>query len=254
MAPRIDTNVPTTNGRTSARKAHEVVADQLRQQIVSGELTEGQRLPPEEELTAQFGVARTTLREALRVLESQGLIAIKRGRGGGPLVTHPSVEPIAMALAVTLQIQGTTTGDLDTARQLIEPQIAGRLAADHTDADLATLEHAVDLAAEAADRKDGIAFGLAAANVHETLVALSGNNTLTTITLLLQKMVRAYYTQRMDVVDPALMQRAVRSYRKLVGFIRSGDVEGATANWLATMQYTIENRDPDERVTIAAGT
>jgi GntR family transcriptional repressor for pyruvate dehydrogenase complex len=253
MAPRIDTNLPTTNGRSAVRKAHEVVADQLRQQIVSGELTEGQRLPPEEELTAQFGVARTTLREALRVLESQGLIAIKRGRGGGPLVTHPSVEPIAMALAVTLQILGTTIGDLDAARQLIEPQIAGRLAAHHTDDELATLTAAVDVAADAADRGDGIAFGLAAAAVHETLITLSGNNTLTTIAHLLQNMVQAYYLQRMDVVDPALMQRAVRSYRKLITLIRDGDVDGATENWLATMQYTIGARDPDQLVVISPG-
>jgi DNA-binding FadR family transcriptional regulator len=240
----------STNGRSSARKAHEVVADRLRQQIVSGELTEGQRLPPEEELTVQFGVARTTLREALRVLESQGLIAIKRGRGGGPLVTHPSVEPIAMALAVTLQIQGTTVGDLDSARQLIEPQIAARLASRHTDADLAVLSGAVDLAAEAADRSDGIAFGLAAANVHETLMTLSGNNTLTTIAHLLQKMVQAYYLQRMDVIEPALMQRAVRGYRKLITLIDDGDGAAASAHWLATMQYTINARDADELVVI----
>ena len=250
MATRMQTNGSNTDGRSSARKAHEVVADRLRQQIVSGELTEGQRLPPEEELTAQFGVARTTLREALRVLESQGLIAIKRGRGGGPLVTHPNVEPIAMALAVTLQIQGTTIGDLDTARQLIEPQIAARLAAHHADADLAVLAAAVDLAADAADRSDGIAFGLAAANVHETLMTLSGNNTLTTIAHLLQKMVQAYYLQRMDVIEPALMQRAVRGYRKLISLIADGDGAAASAHWLATMHYTISARDADELVVI----
>lgn len=250
MASPMQTNRANTNGRSSAPKAHEVVADRLRQQIVSGELTEGQRLPPEEELTVQFGVARTTLREALRVLESQGLIAIKRGRGGGPLVTHPSVEPIAMALAVTLQIQGTTIGDLDTARQLIEPQIAARLAADHSDAQLAALSAAVDVAADAADRSDGIAFGLAAAHVHETLVTLSGNNTLSTIAHLLQNMVQAYYLQRMDVVEPALMQRAVRGYRKLVALIADGDSAAASAHWLATMQYTIRARDADQLVVI----
>jgi GntR family transcriptional regulator, transcriptional repressor for pyruvate dehydrogenase complex len=253
MAAPIATAPLRADGRAVAPKAHEVVADQLRQRIVTGELVEGERLPPEEELTALFGVARTTLREALRVLESQGLIAIKRGRGGGPLVTHPNLGPIAAALAVTLQLQGTTVGDLDAARQLIESEIAGRLAAHHTDADLEALERVIDLAAEAADREDGIAFGLAAAVVHETLVARSGNATLTTLTVLLQKMVRAYYTQHMEAVDPALMQRAVRSYRKFVGLIRSGDVDAATSHWLATMRYTIGRRDPDELVTIAAG-
>jgi GntR family transcriptional repressor for pyruvate dehydrogenase complex len=243
--------MPTPTDRS--RKAHEVVADQLRQRIVSGELVEGQRLPPEEELTVQFDVARTTLREALRVLESQGLISIKRGRGGGPLVTHPNVEPIAMALAVALQIRGTTVGDLDAARQMIEPQIAGQLARRHTAADLTALTAVIDVASEAADRGDGIAFGLAAAEVHETLVERAGNETLTTLTVLLQKMVQAYYTKNMDQVDPALMQRAVRGYRKLVSLINDGDVDGATKHWLATMKYTIGERDPDELVTIAGG-
>ena len=65
---------PKQTKQAVTRKAHEVVADQIRQQIVEGVLVEGQRLPPEDDLTVQFGVARTTLREALRVLESQGLL------------------------------------------------------------------------------------------------------------------------------------------------------------------------------------
>ena len=80
--------------RKAPKKTHELVADKIRRQIVAGDLAEGERLPPEDDLTAQFGVARTTLREALRVLESQGLLAIRRGRGGGPVVTHPDLEPI----------------------------------------------------------------------------------------------------------------------------------------------------------------
>ncbi len=236
------------------KKTHEIVSDELRQRIVSGELAEGQRLPPEDELTAQFGVARTTLREALRVLESQGLIAIRRGRGGGPVVTHPSLEPIAMALAVTLQINGTTFGDLDAARQMIEPQIAGQLAKHHDDSDIAALDAAVELASEAAERNDRVGFGLAAARVHETLVERSGNDTLAMLTKLLQNMVRAYYLSNMDNVDQALMQRAVRGYRKLVGLIRDGEADAAIAHWHATMTYTISGHDRDELVTIAAGT
>ena len=235
------------------KKAHEVVADQIRQRIVAGELVEGQRLPPEDDLTAQFGVARTTLREALRVLESQGLLAIRRGRGGGPVVTHPDLEPISMALATVLQLQATTVGDLDAARQMIEPQIAGQLARQHESADLTLLTEAIDVAADAAERGDGLAFGLAAVEVHEALVESSGNNTLATLTKLLQSMLRDYYTRRMDVIDPELMLRAVRSYRKLLRLIAEGDEVGATAHWRATMQYTIGERDPHELITIAAG-
>jgi DNA-binding FadR family transcriptional regulator len=235
-----------------ALKAHEVVADEIRQRILHGELSEGQRLPPEDELTVQFGVARTTLREALRVLESQGLISVRRGRTGGPVVTHPDLAPISMALGVVLQLQGTTIGDLDDARQLIEPELAGRLASHHDDDDLTLLETSIDRAEEAAQRSDGLAFGLAAAEVHAALVESSGNRTLATLTRLLQSMLRDYYTQRMDVTEQALMLRAVRSYRKLLVLIRAGDAEGAAKHWRATMQFTIGKRNRDDPVTIAA--
>jgi GntR family transcriptional regulator, transcriptional repressor for pyruvate dehydrogenase complex len=234
----------------STKKAHEVVADQVRAQIVRGELVEGQRLPSEDELTVQFGIARTTLREALRVLESQGLISIRRGRGGGPVVTHPSLEHSAMALAVSLQLQQTTIGDLDDARRMIEAPIAGQLAERRCPADVEAIDAAIDLAAEAAERNDPIAFGQAAARVHETLVERSGNVTLVTLSKLLHNMTGAYYVLNIDRIRQSSMRRAVRSYRKLVTLIRAGDQVGATAHWQAQMRYTLAAHDPNEPVTI----
>ncbi|MFM2070686.1 MAG: hypothetical protein RLZZ623_949 [Actinomycetota bacterium] len=234
------------------KKAHEAVAAELRTKIATGEFALGQRLPTEDELTAQFGIARTTLREALRVLESQGLLSIRRGRSGGPVVTHPDLAPISMALAVTLALQGTTIGDLDAARQLIEPQIAGQLARAHDDDALVALDAAIELAAAAAERNDGPAFGLAAAHFHETLIEQSGNETLATLTRLLQNMVRAYYLQHMDTIEQSLMRRAVRGYRKLLVFIREGDADAAIAHWQATMTYTVGSHDRNELISITA--
>lgn len=230
------------------RKAHAVLADELRARVLSGELAEGERLPVEEDLTTQFGVARTTLREALRVLESQGLITIRRGRGGGPIVTHPDLAPTSMALAISLQLQGTSMADLDEARRMIEPQIAGRLARDHRAEDLEPLAAAIEVASAAAERDDAMAFGLAAAAVHDALIGASGNTTLTTLTTLLQHMVRGDYTRNADSFDQRLMRRAVRGYRKLLDLIEAGDEDGAVAHWGATMRYTIASRDPEQSV------
>ena len=234
------------------RKTHAVVVEELRGRILRGELAEGEHLPVEEELTTQFGIARTTLREALRVLESQGLITIRRGRGGGPIVTHPDLAPISMTLAASLQLQGTSVADLDEARRMIEPQIAGQLARSHRPEDLAALEAAIELAAEAAEADDAMAFGLAAAGVHDALVESSGNRTLSTLSKLLQHMVRAYYTRNIERIDQRLMRRAVRGYRKLLEHIVAGDEEAAIAHWDATMRYTINARDPEELVTVLA--
>jgi DNA-binding FadR family transcriptional regulator len=239
---------------TGTPKTYVIVADQLRRQILGGELAEGERLPVEEELTAQFGVARTTLREALRVLESEGLIAIRRGRTGGPFVTHPDLGPISLALAASLQLQGSSVGELDEARRLIEPQIAGQLARQHGsgDVDLSGLETAIEAAHQAAEDDDALTFGLAVAGVHEALVECGGNRTLTTLSKLLQHMVRAYYTRNTDVLNQRLMRRAVRGHRKLVDLIRSGNEAGAVAHWEATMEWTIGANDPDEPVSVFA--
>ena len=135
-------------------KSGEAVARMLRRDIANGDLQSGDHLPPEDELMEHFGIARTTLREGLRILESQGLIAIRRGRNGGPRVTSPPIERLAQGFALHLQLEHTTIGDLDEARQLIEPALAARLARRHTQDDLTALSKSIEVAEEAADRGD----------------------------------------------------------------------------------------------------
>ena len=221
-------------------KTGEVVAERLRRQIARGELTIGQRLPPEDELTAHYGIARTTLREALRILESQGLLEIRRGRTGGPVVTMPKIDSLAEGLAVTLQLQGTTAGDLDVARQLIEPRLAGRLAQSHTADDVTALRIAADRAAFAAETSDRVAFGAAALGMHETLIERAGNTTLATFSHLLHSLVARYYVRSAARSDDEKMHRAVRSYRKLVRLIEAGDAAAAEEHWPRQMTFTIE--------------
>jgi DNA-binding FadR family transcriptional regulator len=224
------------------RKTGELVAERLRKQIARGTLPIGHQLPREEELTAAFGIARTTLREALRVLESQGLIEIKRGRGGGGIVTMPSLDHLSEALAVILQLQQTTIGDLDEARLMIEPPLAGRLARHHTEDDLKALVASVDDAADAADDADTRAFGLAAARLHEAIVERGGNTTMTVLGGLLHDVVRQHLRASAGTVTQDVMHRAVRSYRKLIRLIEAGDAEAAEAHWRRQLSYLWERR------------
>jgi GntR family transcriptional regulator, transcriptional repressor for pyruvate dehydrogenase complex len=230
-----------TTSRTP--KTGEVVADYLRRQIARGELNIGDHLRPEDELTAEFGVARTTLREGLRILESQGLIRIRRGRGGGGVVTQPDLDHIATALAVALQLQGTTMGDLDDARQLLEPQLVSLLAQHHHDQDIVALSEAIDAASAAAEANDTDAFGRAAAFVHETIMEQAGNRTLATVSRLLHGLVAAYYQRSASKSDQPRMQRAVRSYRKLLSLVEAGDADGAEEHWRRQMSYTVSGND-----------
>lgn len=212
-------------------KAHERIVDRLLRRIVSGELPVGQQLPSEEEFTKIFGIARTTLREALRVLEAQGLIEISRGRGGGPIVTEPGLEPAANALAISLQLQGATVGDLVAVRGILEPHAAGELAKGHSSQDIEALSTAIDRAHAAAENDDNKAFGEAAVLVHETLLECVGNPALSTLSAMLHDLVSRYYADRAATTDKTRMRRAVRSYRRLVDLIVEGSVEEARSHW-----------------------
>ena len=235
-------------------KTGEVVAERLRRQIARGELTIGQRLPPEDELTEVFGIARTTLREALRILESQGLLEIRRGRTGGPVVTMPKIDSLAEGLAVTLQLQGTTAGDLDVAPP-----------AHRTPARRPPRRHAhrrrprgpaaprPTAPRSRPTRPTGVAFGAAALGMHETLIECAGNTTLATISALLHSLVAQFYLRAAARTDDEKMQRAVRSYRKLVRLIAAGDAPAAEEHWRKQMTFTIEGWHRNQPIDLFDG-
>jgi DNA-binding FadR family transcriptional regulator len=230
-------------------KTGETVAATIRRRIATGDLQIGDRLPTEDELTESFGIARTTLREALRILESQGLIHIRRGRGGGATVTMPSLDRLAEPLAVILQLRRTTISDLDAARLLIEPRLAAWLADHHTGDDITALRAAVAAAAAAAEEADQDAFGRAAAGFHATIIERGGNETLSVISQLLHALTIDRYTAGARRSDQALMRRAVRSYRKLVDLIARGDAEQASAHWEKQMRW-VTAESSDQRLAV----
>ncbi len=105
-------------------KTAELLARDLRNRIVRGELKDGETLPSEADLVAQFSVSRPTLREALRILESESLLTVTRGSRGGPRIHLPNPRHAARHFGLVLQSRGTTLGDIYQARLLIEPSCA----------------------------------------------------------------------------------------------------------------------------------
>lgn len=189
-----------------------------------------------------FGIARTTLREALRVLESQGLIGIKRGRGGGAIVTEPKLDSLSEMIGVVLQLRSTTLGDLDDARMMIEPPLAGRLARSHTQEDLDVLNAIVAQADTAAEAFDGHGFGRAAAALHEAIITRAGNNTMAIFGSLLHDILQHHFGPAAATTDQDLFRRAVRSYKKLLKLIEQGDEEAASAHWLKQLTFMYQRR------------
>src|ERR1700734_809644 len=109
-------------------KAAELVAARIRGQIIRAELKEGDALPAESELMETFGVSRPTLREAIRVLEMESLLRMRRGSRGGAVVTAPDPTVAARAVGVLLQLRGVTLRDTHEARTMIEPMAARHIA------------------------------------------------------------------------------------------------------------------------------
>src|SRR6202008_4343978 len=123
-------------------KASDVLARELRERILSGELIEGTALPAERELVKQTQMSRATVREALRILEVQNLVRVRAGRAGGAFVQRPSTK--SMANSVTLMIRGQKIklADLMETREALEPFCAELAARNRTDDDLAVLDKA----------------------------------------------------------------------------------------------------------------
>ena len=124
---------PEARRRLSARRIAEIVADELRRQIIDGELADGDLLPRQEVLVEQFNVSLVSLREALRILETEGLVSVRRGNRGGAVVHAPAKASAAYMLgSAAAERLWSLVADLGTALQELEP-ICAALAAQRPD-------------------------------------------------------------------------------------------------------------------------
>lgn len=130
-------------GVRPVRKAYEQAADQLRELIVSGRLPAGSRLPNEVVLARDFGISRTTVREALRLLAAQNLIRTEKGPTGGSFVTLPTVDHISEFLQASIglltETRNVSLAEFLEARELLETRAARLAALNRSDADLERL-------------------------------------------------------------------------------------------------------------------
>lgn len=215
-------------------KTAELVATQLRNQIVRGDLREGDALPPEAALMAQFGVSRPTLREAFRVLESEALISVRRGARGGARVHAPNGDVAARYAGLVLQFRGTTLADVYDARRAIELPAVRRLARKHPTGTLKALE--VNLAAGRANRDDPAELIRLQEEFHLLVVQHAGNQTLGIFAEMLHHIIElhsASYVARSGTAPEARKAATLgqRAHERFLELVRDGDVDGAEQLW-----------------------
>lgn len=213
-------------------KTAELVAGTLRRMVVDGQLTDGDFLPNEAELMAHFGVSRPTLREAVRVLESERLVEVRRGSRTGARVRVPGPEIVARPAGLLLELSGATIADLMVARAGIEPLAVRLLAESGTPEAFDELEMMVAEHIPAGWQSDRLA--QTTGDFHRRLVELSGNTTLAIIAGMLHEITvrhTEFAFKEGRPVSKADYDKLMRSYGRLLRLLRSGDGAAAEAHW-----------------------
>lgn len=164
--------------RLTSPRIAQTIADELRRQIVDGELADGDLLPPQSVLVERFNVSLVSLREALRILETEGLVSVRRGNQGGAVVHAPDETTAAAMLGLLLQSKNVPLSDLAQALTEFEPACAGLAAqrVDRADTVVPELHRINSQMAERLD--DGSAFTECGRRFHDMVVRGCGNRTM----------------------------------------------------------------------------
>lgn len=220
-------------GRTATTaKISEKLAERLRGEIASGKYRPGEMLPPEAVLMQSYGVGRPSMREALRILESDGLIRIIRGATGGAEVLELDVVALARRAGLYLQLRGADLADLREARSFIDPGAVALAAGRKLPADIETLRRCVERVRIC---RRGSDFSETAADFVEGLLMASGNQTLSLFGLVIDRLLRQEFHRFVDDgkgwASGEKAERFAREWSNVVDKIEAGDSEGAVAAW-----------------------
>ena len=204
-----------------------------------GELGEGAALSPESELVMEFKVSRASLREALRILEAESLIEVRRGSRGGVKIRIPREETAAKSISLLLQLRGATLKNMFDARLIIEPPLVGRLARQRSNGDLELLRH--HLGRERAAIAQFQVFPTLATEMHRLLVQGSENVALGLIVGMLDELYVRHLTrfiarQRPDQL--MLNKATVANHAQMIAMIEARDADGAEVIWRYHIQQS----------------
>ena len=210
--------------------AGQLVADNIRRKIILGEFRDGDFLPNEAQLLEQYRVSRPVLREAIRILQSESLLTIRRGSKGGARVNAPRPGPVARMAGGLLQYEHTTVFDVFRARAIIEPPAVRLLAENRTAQTIQQLREALDREADAIGEPRR--WGRVHAEFHTLVVELSGSKMLALFADIMAEITMAH-TQAVwqraldDSQKRTDAELAHRVHRKLVRLVEEGKAADA---------------------------
>lgn len=224
------------------QRVAELVANELRSRILTGDLEDGASLPKEDDLREEYPVSKPSLREAMRILEAEGLITVRRGNVGGAVVHRPSASNVAYTMALVLASK--QTGITDVARALIEVEPGcAALCAERRDRARAVVPKLRALQKEAmANVHDLVLASTLSREFHEALVQLCGNESLIMVVGALEGMWSSHETAwalragGAETVPVDERRSALEVHGEMIGLISAGDSEGVRALSLRHLQ------------------
>ena len=209
----------------------EIVASRLRDDILSGRLKEGDILPSQESLFTEFGVSPPALREAIHILEVDGLVSVRRGNMGGAVVHLPSADRTAHMISMVLQSRSSPPADVSGALIHLEPICAGMCAArkDRMTEVVPYLHAEIDR--QEAQFEDTAQYVGNAPRFHEALVLRCGNEPMI---LLIGSLELIWSAHESSVwgddggpMQHKTMRAALRDHQRLLDAIRDGSADRA---------------------------
>ena len=228
-----------------APKLSHLVAERLRSQIASGHLGPGDSLPSEAQLLAQFGVSRPTLREALRVLESESLIQLGRGARSGATVLAPSIDAATKYSGLYLASHGTTIAEINEVRMLVEPSLAGLLAQNRRKEHVKQLRQVYEDQRAGLAARDYVSVVSSVIEFHDVMVRSSENRALGLLAGILHELAVKVYPKMLNADgarDRQLVQRRTEessaAHGRLLDLIARGKAKEAEEFWRNYMQDT----------------
>jgi DNA-binding FadR family transcriptional regulator len=216
-------------------KAAQRVAERIRSAIHAGELRDGDRLPPERQLIEQFGYSRAVVREALRMLEDEGLITLHAGRNGGAIICPPGTERLTRAFDMLLRLQRTSQGEFYEARRLLEPLLIQLAIERATDADIAALRSCLEPPSEPA-RTAGAeppTNTTTRLRFHRTLSEAAHNNVLTVIMNLVMEL--CLQRSQTGEFEPTHL---VQVHRAIIDALEARDLPTATQRIVEHLEHS----------------
>lgn len=212
----------------------ELVASSLRSRILSGELPDGTLLPKLDSMLKEFPVSRPSIRQAMRILETEGLVRVRRGNVGGAVVQGPQPDTAARMLGLVMQVRGVSLGDLAASIQFLEPLCIGLAATDPAPLTnrLNELDELLDQAEAVVE--DGPSLTRIGRHFHAEIISLCPLQSLVVLLGVLEILWDVHeeaWAERSAAggVYPelALRKASLVAHRQLVQAIREGNVERA---------------------------